>query len=137
MLRDLKITEKQSGFTWNNETFRITSKISEEFLYLASRETVYHNGKILCSQGGFRSRKGMDCNFQDQSGETHKFELRCFPVKSNWLNYTVLIDDIIIYKGSTPIKGFFATAAVYLPILFIIFLVLGRLLGFFLIYFNL
>jgi hypothetical protein len=136
MLSNLKLTEKQTGFKWNNESFQIISQISEEYLYLASKETIFQNGKLLFSRGGFRSKRSIEFNFNDQSGDIHKFEMRCFPIKSNWLNFTILIDDIVVYKGSTPIKGIFTTVAVYLPVFFLVLLTLGRLLGFFLIYFN-
>ena len=137
MLTNLKLTEKQSGFRWKDEIFLITSHISEEHLYLASRESIIHNGKLIFSTAGFGSRQSRICYFQASDGEYHKLELRCFPVRSNWLNFTVLIDDLIVYKGSTPIRGSLTSLLVYLPILFLITLMLGRVLGLFMIYFNL
>jgi hypothetical protein len=137
MHNSLKLTEKQTGFKWNDEVFRIKSSISEDHLYLASTESIYHNGKIIIKNSGFRSKKNITGEFRDKKNDLHKIEFRCFPVRGWWLNFTVLVDDIVVYKGSTPIKGIITSLAVYLPILFLILLLLGRVLGLFLIIFNL
>ncbi|MFC1887292.1 hypothetical protein ACFLYK_00610 [Candidatus Cloacimonadota bacterium] len=136
MFSNLKLTEKQTGFKWNQEVFQIDSAISDNYLYLASEETLLHNGKKLISKGGIRAKKSLVTDFKDHNNELHKVEVKFFPVRSWWLSFTVLIDDIIVYKGSTPIKGIFASIAIYIPIGFLIFLFMGRLVGLFSIIFK-
>ena len=137
MFKKLKISEKQTGFVWNNHQFLIESVISDSYLYLASIETIYLDGKKLISSGGFKSKRSTVGEFTDSGGDLHEIELKCSKSFDGWLSFTVLIDGKIIYKGATPIKGVVNTIAVYTPIIFLLLLLLGKLFGLYLITFNL
>jgi len=136
MLTKLNLSNKQTGFQWREEEFLIESEISENYLFLASLETIFQNGKKIFAHGGFKSKRSAVGEFRDREGELHKIELRCSKVVDSWISLTVLIDDSIVFKGGTPIKGVLTSIAIYTPILFALLLLLGRLLGLYFIHIN-
>ena len=46
-------TKKQTGFKWKDHTFVIQSQVEDKFLFLASSEKVYLDGKKFIDLGGF------------------------------------------------------------------------------------
>ena len=136
MFEKLNLSEKQTGFKWKDEEFQIESIVSDNHLYLASIEKVYLNGNPILSNGGFKSKYSTISEFRDKSGDIHKIELRCYRIVDAWLSFAILIDDRIVFKGGTPIKGIITSFAIYIPILFLLLLLFGKLMGFYLISFN-
>jgi len=136
MFNKLNYSEKQTGFKWNAEEFQLESVISDNHLYLASIEKIYHNGKVVLTNGGFKSKRSTSGEFRDKDGDHHKIELKCYSITDSWLSFAILIDDEIVFKGGTPIKGILTTVAIYIPIIFLLLLLFGKLMGFYLISLN-
>jgi len=136
VFKKLNLSEKQTGFKWKEEEFQIESTVSDNHLYLASIEKVYLNGNLILSSGGFKSKHSTISEFRDKNGDIHKIELRCYRIIDAWLSLVILIDNEIVFKGGTPIKGILTSFAIYIPILFLLLLLFGKLMGLYLISFN-
>ena len=120
---------RTASFNWHELNFEFKSEISEDFMYLASYNTLYLNGKPFLRSGGFHFRESARRKFTDGSGIEHEVRFETSNLIDIWQPVTILIDNEIVYQGAAPIKGLLTAVLIYFPIGFLIGIALGKCLG--------
>lgn len=118
----LTLKHRQTGFTWKGHNFVIESSISQKYLFLASQERIYMDGKLILEHGGFNFKTKESVTFLDEEGIEHCLEFRCSSFMDTWLPLSIMIDGNLVYKGGVPVKGIFASILIYFPIFFFVVL---------------
>lgn len=123
-------------FRWQNANFLFESEISPDYLYLASKETLFRNGELLLRKGGFHIQQTATGNFTDEAGIVHKIEFHTRSLLNIVLPVTVYIDNEMVYSGTCPIRGLLKAILIYFPIGFLLGTLLSSLAGFITISWN-
>lgn len=111
-------SKKQTGFNWHGHTFVIQSTVENKFLYLASSEIVYLDGKKFIDLGGFTFQSKKEAYFTDNEGVQHLVEFSCSSLLDTWLPITITIDGELVYTGGVRVKGLLFSILLYFPIFF-------------------
>lgn len=120
----LSLGKKQCGFSWKDHTFIVQSKVTSKYLFLASTETIYMDGKLVLEIGGFNFKTKKVITITDCDGIDHIFEFHCQSIIDTWLPISIMIDGEIIYTGGVQTKGLLLSILIYFPIFFVLFLAL-------------
>lgn len=118
----LSLGKKQSGFSWKGHTFIIQSKVASKYLFLASTETIYMDGKLVMEFGGFNFKTKREITITDCEGIDHVLEFHCRSIIDTWLPISIRIDGDIIYTGGVQTKGILLSILIYFPIFFVLFI---------------
>ncbi len=111
-------TKRQTGFVWKGHTFIVESEVEDKYLFLASSEKVYLDGKKFIDIGGFTFKNTKKATFTDSEGVQHVVEFRCSSLLDVWLPVSILIDDQLVYTGGVRVKGLVFAVLIYFPIFF-------------------
>jgi len=108
--------KREAVFNWNGSLFRFESTISKDYLWLASNEKLYLNNEVLLESGGFNISEDISGYFYDSNGKQHSISFHTRSLIDFWQPVQIYIDDILVYKGASPIKGLFKAILIYFPI---------------------
>lgn len=123
------LTEMSAEFRWQQQEFTLQIHISEDCLFLGPARELYLNGRLLLRHTGCRCKHNQKTIFTDTEGQDHTLHFHTVNRFNIWLDTLIQIDDEIVFASLIPVKGWYTTLLIYLPILFLLGVSLGKLLG--------